>query len=304
MMKRKPLLIAVVGPTAIGKTALAIQLAKHFKKEIISADSRQFYKEMSIGTAVPSQEELAEATHYFIQHKSIHDSYSVGDFERDTLGLLDTLFLEHKVVIMVGGSGMYVDAVVNGMDTFPEVDPKIREFLNKQLADHGIEGLQKQLSELDPVHFQKVDIHNPQRVIRALEVCLASGQPYSSFLNKHTTTRAFDTLYMGLEAPREVVYDRINTRVDVMIQSGLVEEVKSLLPYRNTNALQTVGYRELFAYFNEQSSLEEAIEEIKKNTRRFAKRQFTWFKRNPQIQWFSYPVQLDEVTSYLKERMS
>lgn len=302
MSSEKPLLICVVGATAIGKTSLAIKLAQAFSTEIISADSRQFFKEMSIGTAVPSEEELNAAPHHFIQNKSIFEDYSVGDFERDTLSLLAEIFEKKKAIVMVGGSGLYVDAVVKGLDTFPDVPSEIREQLNVELNEKGIETLQNELKEVDPTYFKKVDIQNPHRLIRALEIYRATGKPYSSFLNKETANRAFKTIFIGLTAERETIYTRINNRVDQMIEAGLVDEAKSLFPHKEKNALQTVGYRELFEYFQEKISMEEAISEIKKNTRRFAKRQNTWFKKNENIQWFDYQTDASKIVDFIKEK--
>ena len=307
-MKTKPLLICVVGPTAIGKTSMAIKLAQGFNTEVISADSRQFYKEMSIGTAVPTLDELEAVPHHFIKNKSIFEDYSVGDFEKDALELLDQKFYSNtfeedfKIMVMVGGSGLYVDAVVKGLDKFPNVPDEIRESLNSELEKFGIEHLQKQLAKVDPAYYDKVDIHNPHRVIRALEVFYASNQPYSSFLNRTPTERSFDTVFIGLSANREVVYDRINKRVDIMISEGLIEEAQKLLPYRDQNALQTVGYRELFDYFDGKTSKEDAISEIKKNTRRFAKRQNTWFKKNSEIHWFDYQAEVEEIIDFIKRK--
>lgn len=300
---RHKVLLAVVGPTAIGKTALGILLAKHFKTEIVSADSRQFFKEMSIGTAVPSSQELSEVPHHFIQHKSIFEPYSVGDFEREALHLLDTLFQKHDVVVMVGGSGLYVDAVVKGLDDFPEVDPKIREALNEQLKRDGLESLQQELKERDPNYFEVVDRDNPHRLIRALEVCIASEQPYSSFLNQNKSKRSFTTIYIGLDAPREVVYERINLRVDVMMQEGLFDEAKQLFPHKNLNALQTVGYKELFEYLEDRCTLETAVEEIKKNTRRFAKRQLTWLRKNKNILWIGHRTEPNKTIELVTDQI-
>ncbi|WP_282050016.1 tRNA (adenosine(37)-N6)-dimethylallyltransferase MiaA [Maribacter aquivivus] len=282
------ILISVVGPTAIGKTKLAILLAQHYKTEIISADSRQFFKEMNIGTAVPSLEELEQANHHFIQHKSITEEYTVGDFEREAIQKLSDLFKVHDVVIMVGGSGLYVNAVTDGLNTFPTIDPSIREKLNLELVEDGIRPLQKKLKQLDPIYFEKVDIYNPQRVIRALEVAIGSGSPYSSFLNKPKAKREFKVLSVGLKAERPLIYERINERVDLMVEAGLLEEAKGLLSHKDYNALQTVGYKELFKYFDGEWTLDFAISEIKKNTRRFAKRQLTWFLRNKDTQWVEY----------------
>lgn len=281
-------LISVVGPTAIGKTKLAILLAQHYNTEIISADSRQFFKEMNIGTAVPSIEELSQAKHHFIQHKSITEQYTVGDYEREAIEKIADLFKIHDVVIMVGGSGLYVNAVTDGLNTFPTIDPKIREELNTELSKKGIRVLQSKLRHLDPLYYEKVDIHNPQRVIRALEVAIGSGQPYSSFINKPKAEREFKVLSVGLKADRPLIYDRINTRVDLMVEAGLLDEAKSVLPFKEYNALQTVGYKELFKYLDGEWTLDFAISEIKKNTRRFAKRQLTWFLRNEETKWVDY----------------
>ncbi len=273
-------LVSIVGPTAIGKTKLAIALAQYFNTEIISADSRQFFKEMKIGTAVPSNEELQQATHHFIQHKSIFEKYSVGDFEKEAIELLGKLFKTKDIVIMVGGSGLYTDAVINGLDDFPEVSPEIRTLLNAQYRDFGISFLQEKLQSIDSEQYNRMDNQNPQRLIRALEVCLASGKPYSSFLNKKQHKRDFIPIEIALTADREIVYQRINQRVELMLENGLIKETQNLHIYKNLNALQTVGYRELFDFLDKKSSLTQAVENIKMNTRRFAKRQFTWFQKN------------------------
>jgi len=301
--KNNNYLIVVVGPTAIGKTALGIKIAQHFNTHIISCDSRQFYKEMAIGTAVPSKEELDAAPHHFIQNISIHDSYSVGDFERDALAKLDELFKENPVQVMVGGSGLFVNAILNGLDDFPDVDPSIREGLNKDLEEKGLPYLQNMLKELDPVHYEKVAIDNPQRVTRALEICIGTGKPYSSFLNIKQHSRNFTPIVIGLEADREKMYERINKRVDIMMDNGLLKEAEALYPHRANNALQTVGYRELFSYFDKEFKLEFALEEIKKNTRRFAKRQITWFKRTPDVMWFDYMTAPEEIMLAIEEKM-
>ncbi len=293
-------LLCVVGPTAIGKTALAVQLAQHFNTEIISADSRQFFKEMRIGTAVPSPEELAAAPHHFIQHLSITDSYSVGDFERDAIALLDELFKEHPVVVLVGGSGLYVDAVTKGLDEFPEIAPGVRDALNQQLKNEGIASLQDELQQKDPEYYSEVDLQNPHRLIRALEVIRQTGKPFSSFRNQQPKQRAFKTIKLGLTAERELIYDRINRRVDIMIQEGLLQEVKGLLSFKDLNALQTVGYRELIGHLETDIPLQDAIDAIKQNTRRFAKRQLTWFRKDPQIQWFDYQTPTAEIVSALE----
>ena len=297
-------LITIVGPTAIGKTALSIQLANHFKSDIISCDSRQFYKEMTIGTAVPDTEELAAATHHFIQNRSIFDDYNVGSFERDTLTKLDQLFKENPIQIMVGGSGLYVDAVLKGLDYFPEVDPKIRERLTLQLEQEGVEVLQEQLKELDLETYNVIELQNPKRVIRALEVCIGAGIPYSTFKNKPKAPRNFTSIKIGLDADREIIYNRINMRVDIMMENGLLEEAEKLHEHKHLNALQTVGYRELFSYFDGDFTKEFAISEIKKNTRRFAKRQGTWFKRDQNTMWFNYLTDINTIIAKISDKIN
>lgn len=287
-------LITIIGPTAIGKTSLSIALAQHFGCDIISCDSRQFFKEMTLGTAVPSRKELATAPHHFIQNKSIFESYSVGDFEQEALAKLDELFQKNNIQIMVGGSGLYVDAVVKGFDDFPEIDASVRTQINAKFADEGIKYLQEQLQQLDPEHYSKIasenpqTLQNPQRMKRFVEVCIGTGKPYSSFIGKRKNTRNFTPIIIGLEADRTVLYERINERVDLMINDGLLQEAQELFPNKQLNALQTVGYRELFDYFEGNNSLEIAIEQIKMNTRRFAKRQMTWFKRTENVNWFDF----------------
>ena len=297
-------LITVVGPTAIGKTSLSIALATSFKAPIISCDSRQFYKETTIGTAVPTVEEQAQAPHYFIQNRSIFEDYNVGQFERDTLELLDVLFQKNEVVIMVGGSGLYVDAVLKGLDYFPDIKPEIRKQLNEDLEKEGLQVLQQRLKSLDLETYNSIAIENPHRVIRALEVCIGSGKTYASFKNKPKKVRNFNSIKVGLEADRKIIYERINHRVDVMVNEGLIEEAKKLYPHKNLNALQTVGYRELFAHFDGTISLEFAIEEIKKNTRRFAKRQLTWFRRDTETLWFDYSIPKNKIAAKLQAIIS
>ena len=296
-------LVVVVGPTAIGKTKLGIGLAKHFKTEVISSDSRQFFKEMRIGTAVPSVEELSAVPHHFIQHISIHQSYSVGDFEKEALLLIDKLFQTNDYVVMVGGSGLYTDAVVHGLDEFPEVPSEIRVALNTKMEEEGIESLQEELKEKDPSYYNRVDLMNPHRLIRALEVSRATGLPYSSFLKKASVKRSFETIYVGITAEREVIYNRINQRVDLMMQDGLLEEVKSLYNHRHLNALQTVGYKEIFRFLDGEIELEFALEEIKKNTRRFAKRQLTWLRKNPEILWVNHDAKPEEVITQIHTKL-
>lgn len=299
-------LITIIGPTAIGKTALSIALAKHFGCDIISCDSRQFFREMKIGTAVPSDEELAVATHHFIQNKSIFESYSVGDFEQEALTKLDELFQKNNIQIMVGGSGLYVDAVLKGFDDFPDIDDSVRTEINAKFDDLGIEYLQEKLQKLDSEYYQKLQtenpqtLQNPQRMKRFVEVCIGSGKPYSSFIGKRKNERNFTPIIIGLEADREIMYDRINQRVDIMMNEGLLEEAQTLYPNKQLNALQTVGYRELFDYFDGKTTLEFAIEQIKMNTRRFAKRQITWFKRTENVSWFDYLANRKEIIKVIE----
>lgn len=283
----QPTLIVVAGPTASGKTAAAIQLANYFNTVVVSADSRQFYSEMSIGTAKPNPSELAAVPHYFINSHSITDSFSVGDFEKQCLRLLDELFKVHHVIILAGGSGLYIKAVTEGFDDLPGADTRIRGRLNSELAEKGIFALQERLKLVDPVYFNEVDISNPQRLIRALEVYEATGQPFSSYRTATTNTRPFHIVKLALDMDREQLYTRINNRVDVMIEQGLVHEVKTLLPYRPLNALNTVGYSEIFDHFDGKIDLPTAIAAIKQNTRRFAKRQLTWFRKDKEIIWLN-----------------
>ena len=299
-------LITIIGPTAIGKTSLSIALAQHFGCEILSCDSRQFFKEMTIGTAVPNAEEMASAKHHFIQNKSIFENYNVGDFERDALSILDKLFTKNNVQIMVGGSGLYVDAVLKGLDNFPDIATGIREEIKNRYEQKGIAYLQQELQKLDPIYFKKLTkensqtLENPHRMMRFVEVCVGTGKPYSSFLNLNKKERTFTPILIGLEAERTIMYDRINQRVDTMMQEGLLEEAKNLLANKQLNALQTVGYRELFDYFEGKITLNFAIEEIKKNTRRFAKRQMTWFKRNENVVWYDYLTDRKNITDNLQ----
>lgn len=300
-------LITIIGPTAIGKTSLSITLAQHFNCDIISCDSRQFFKEMKIGTAVPSDEELTSATHHFIQNKSIFDNYSVGDFEKEAIEKLDELFLKNNIQIMVGGSGLYVDAVLKGFDDFPDIDEEIRTKINADFEQFGIDYLQQKLNELDNTYFQKIStenpqtLQNPQRMKRFVEVCLGTGKPYSSFIGQKKSQRNFTPIIIGLEAEREMMYNRINQRVDIMMNDGLLKEAENLFPNKNLNALQTVGYRELFDFFEGKTSLEFAIEQIKMNTRRFAKRQITWFKRTENTVWFDYLTDRKEIIKLINQ---
>lgn len=278
-------LLVIVGPTASGKTALAIDLAKRLNTEIISADSRQFYREMSIGTAKPTAEELGQAKHHFVNSHSVTENFSVGDFEKQGLELLETIFKTHNTAVMVGGSGLYIRAICEGFDQLPSVSPELRNKLNEDYESRGITYLQEKLKQADPVYFKRVDINNPQRIIRALEVFESTGVPFSAYHRSAATERPFRCIKIGIDFPREVLYERINQRVDDMVEQGLVEEVRALLPYRHLNALNTVGYSELFEYFDGKTELETAISLIKQNTRRFAKRQLTWFRKDQDIKW-------------------
>jgi tRNA dimethylallyltransferase len=303
-------LIVIVGPTAIGKTAHSIALAQALQCEILSCDSRQFYKEMCIGTAVPEPHELAAAPHHFIQHLSIQESYNVGLFEKQALAKLEELFAKKNTAILVGGSGLYVDAILNGLDAFPPIEENIRQSIQTQFAAHGIEYLQNELKRLDPPFYHTIltenpqTLQNPQRLLRFVEVCIGTAKPYSSFLQKSKVNRNFTPILIGLDAPREMLYERINLRVDLMMAKGLIDEVTALQADQNNNALQTVGYKELFAHLNGDCSLAEAIDLIKQNTRRYAKRQLTWFKRNESTQWFDYltptTTLLDYINTYRK----
>ena len=297
-------LICILGPTAIGKTALSIQIANHFECEIISCDSRQFFKEMSIGTAVPSQEELASAKHHFIQNKSIFENYTVGDFEKEALSKLDELFLTNDFAVLVGGSGLYVNTILNGLDDFPEIELSVREEVKFNYEKFGISYLQTELEIHDPIYYSIVAKENPQRMMRALEVSIGSGKPYSSYLNQKKNLRNFTPILIGLEAERPIIYDRINQRVAIMMNEGLLAEAENLFPNKELNALQTVGYRELFDYLEGKITLDFAVEEIKKNTRRFAKRQLTWFKRNETTKWFDFLTNKEEIIAFITSKIN
>lgn len=296
-MKKK--LITISGPTASGKTSLSLKLAEHLNCSIISCDSRQFYKEMSIGTAVPLKNELKKIDHYCIQHKSIKESYTIGDFKDEAHKILKKLFENNDFVIMTGGSGLYMDSVVSGLDDFPKIDPVIREVLNKNFKSKGIIYLQKKLKELDPKYYSIVDLNNHRRIIRALEVCISEKQPYSNFLNKkNNTSNKFRTVNLSIETNRDDLYKKINSRVDQMIEDGLVEEVNSLYKYKDLNPLNTVGYKEIFDFIDGKSTLIEAIDKIKQNTRRYAKRQLTWLKKRKLI-WVNKNIKIEELKNII-----
>ncbi len=296
-------LIIIAGPTAIGKTDISISLAKELNCPIISADSRQFFKEMSIGTAKPSVQEMAGVKHYFIDSRSITEEYNVGKYETDVLSLLEKLFQSSDKVILVGGSGLYIDAVCKGFDNLPEADQETRDQINTLLQTKGIEGLQELLKQLDPVYYENVDLNNPQRISRALEVCITTGKTYSGLRKGVKVKRNFNTIKIGLNTSRDMLYTRINARVDKMMENGLLNEVKSLTEYKHLNALQTVGYKELFSFLQAETDLQTAVDLIKQNTRRFAKRQLTWFRRDEEIKWFE-PNEGEKVLEYVKASLS
>ena len=298
----KNTLIVIVGPTAIGKTSLSVALAKKYKSEIISADSRQFFKEMSIGTAKPTIEEMEGVPHHFVDCISIEERYTAGQFEKDAIEKIAKLFEDNNLAIMVGGSGLYVNAVCNGIDEIP-ADLKVREQLNLELEEFGLAPLQEELAKVDPEIWKTINQKNPQRIVRALEVYRVSGKTYSSFRKQKPKVRDFNILKIGLNTAREIVYDRINRRVDLMLEAGLLEEVKSLIAYRNLNALNTVGYKEYFKYLDNEISMEEATELLKKNTRNFAKRQLTWFRKDQNTEWFE-PTDFEGIDLYISKKLN
>ncbi|WP_231388237.1 tRNA (adenosine(37)-N6)-dimethylallyltransferase MiaA [Sphingobacterium hungaricum] len=295
-------IVVVVGPTAVGKTAMAIELAKKFSTEILSADSRQFYREMSIGTAKPSLEELAQAKHHFIDSHSITEPYSAGDFERDALVLLSNLFLTKDVAIVVGGSGLFIRALCEGLDSLPNVSEEIRSRLNLKAEQEGIASFQELLKTIDPAFYESQSIHNTQRVIRAMEIYEATGNPISYYQQKNTDKRPFNIITIGLNTDRQLLYDRINKRVDGMMANGLLEEVKGLENYKSYPALQTVGYAELFDYLDTKISLLEATDKIKQNSRKYAKRQITWFKKYGETEWFE-PNDTEGILDYIDQKL-
>lgn len=302
IMAKKKTLIAIVGPTAVGKTAMAISLAQYFRTEIISADSRQFYREMSIGTAKPDPEELASAPHHFINSHTITDDYSAGDFEREALQKLEQLFQRHDVVVMVGGSGLFVRALCEGLDDLPKAGDEVRERLNHEMIQLGLESMKERLKAIDPAYYALADVDNPQRVVRALEVFEATGKPMSFYHKKDLDKRPFDILTIGLNMERAQLYERINLRVDHMMEIGLLEEVKSLYPFRTKPALLTVGYAELFDYLDGNSSLEAAVDKVKQNSRRYAKRQITWFKKYGNTTWFE-PTETKRIIAFIEDAL-
>lgn len=301
MLPTTKYLIVVAGPTAVGKTAAAISIAQALNTEIVSCDSRQFFREMNIGTAKPTADELAAVPHWCINNCSIAQAYTVGDFEREALAHLDRIFQKHTYAVLCGGSGLYIKAITHGLDDFPDIPAGIRANWNTQYAQHGIGYLQVELEKLDPTYYAQVDKANPQRLLRALEVCQATGQPYSSFLRHTAVQRPFTVLRLALDLPREVLYKRINQRVENMMHEGLLQEVTALYPYRQHNALHTVGYQEIFDYLDGKFSLDEAVAKIQQNTRRYAKRQLTWFRHEANYTWFA-PTAIAEMLQYIEER--
>lgn len=300
---KRPTLLVILGPTGVGKTNISLRLAEYFGCPIVSSDSRQFYRELKIGTAAPTEMQLSRVKHYFIGFHSIHDEYNAGQYEQDAIQLLDELFEVHNVVMLVGGSMMYIDAVCNGMDDIPNVDAETRIFWQKQYAELGLEFIQNELKRLDPVHYEQVDLQNPKRVIHALEICSMTGKPYSDLRTGQRKERNFNILKIGLNRPRPELYERINARVDEMIAEGLLDEAKQFYEYKHLNTLNTVGYKELYEYMDGNWTLDFAVGMIKQDSRRYAKRQLTWFNRDKEILWF-HPDELESkmelVTQNLK----
>ena len=295
-------LIIIAGPTAVGKTDMAIRLAKYFGTEIINADSRQVYQEMKTGTAVPSALQLAQVRHHLVSHRSIHQPYNASLYELEAIEVLDSLFIHHNTVIMAGGSGMYIEAVCHGIDDIPSVDPEIRERLQREFLENGLAGIQNRLLSSDPEYYKRADLNNPKRILKALEISEMTGRPYSSFLTGHAKERNFRPLRIGLDIPREDLHARINRRVDSMMAEGLVEEARRLFPYRKLNAMNTVGYKEIFDYFENKYSLDEAVQKIKDHTRQYARRQLTWFRRDQHMQWF-HPDNTEGINTYVQKAM-
>ena len=293
------LLIVIVGPTAIGKTALAIKLAKHYKTEIISADSRQFYKELNIGTAKPSNKQLQSIRHHLIDNISISDNYNISQFESDAKENIDNLFKTKDYAIVVGGSGLYINTILYGIDKMPKVDDSLREKLNSEYQNNGLRNLHDKLKKLDPISYEKIDLDNHRRVIRALEVTISSKKPYSSFLKDSDRKPGYNEIIIGLNTDRTRLHSMINKRVEEMIECGLVEEVKKLRKFKHLNSLNTIGYKEIFDYLEDKMNLEQAIENIKTNTRRYAKRQITWFKSNKMINWFDYEYEIENIINQI-----
>lgn len=296
-------LIIITGPTAIGKTGTAIEVARHFNTEIVSCDSRQIYEELQIGTAVPSDEELRTVNHHFIRSHSIYENYNASRYETEAIALLKHLFEKHTIVIMTGGSMLYIDAICNGIDHMPDADPELRRSLKKEYNEHGLEYLRRQLRKYDPEYYKKVDLKNPARIIHALEICLLTGKPYSSFRSNPEKKRPFSVLKIGLNCDRKELHQRINARVDKMVKTGLEREARGLFHLNHLNALNTVGYREFFSFFNGELKREKAIEIIKRNTRRYARKQLTWFRKDEKMNWFT-PGQTNEIIAFIEHQIA
>lgn len=293
-------LIVVVGPTGVGKSAISLKLAKHYQTEIISADSRQVFHELTIGTAVPSAEDLKSVPHHFIQTKSIHNYYNVSEYENEAIQLIDKLFHTNNPLILTGGSMLYVDTICKGIDDIPTIDPVIRDEVISWYNENGIEALRQRLLELDPEYYHQVDLNNPKRLLHAVEICLMSGKSFTSFRTNTIKERPFRILKIGINQDRKILYERINERVLKMMENGLLEEAKTVYPYRNLNSLNTVGYKELFTYLNGDCSLDEAVDLIQRNTRKYARKQLTWFRNNQDIKWFE-PEQIAEIITYTNQ---
>ncbi len=299
-MQKKPILLVLLGPTGVGKTEISLKMAEYCNCPIISSDSRQFYRELKIGTASPTENQLSRTKHYFIGTHSIFDEYNAGQYEQDAINLLTNLFKTQNIVILVGGSMMYIDAVCNGMDEIPTVDAETRIFWQKQYADFGLEFIQNELKRFDPKHFEEVDIQNPKRIIHALEICTISGKPYSDLRSGKKKERPFEILKVGLNRPRPELYERINARVDEMMDEGLLKEAEKFYEYRNLNTLNTVGYKELFDYMSGNTTLEYAVNKIKQDTRHYAKRQLTWFNRDKENHWF-HPDEENNIIEFVRK---
>lgn len=295
------ILLVVAGPTAVGKTDTSIALAQYFDTEIISADSRQFFKEMKIGTAVPEPKQLAAVKHHFIQHLSIQDYYNSYDYEQDVLELATEIFAKKDIIVLTGGSMLYIDAVCKGIDEIPTITKAVRESVERQYEQKGLVFMQNVLKELDRTFYESIDLQNPKRVLHAIEVCLQAGQPYSALRKNTPQKRPFHILKIGIHRERENLYERINNRVDLMLEAGLEQEARELFPYRGLNALKTVGYKELFAYFDGDYDRMEAIRLIKRNTRHYAKRQLSWFRKDEDMKWFS-PDKVDDIIAYVEQK--
>ncbi|MGE5395099.1 MAG: tRNA (adenosine(37)-N6)-dimethylallyltransferase MiaA [Candidatus Saccharibacteria bacterium] len=296
-------LIVVLGPTGVGKSAISIHLANYYSTDIISADSRQLFRELAIGTAVPPKEDLQSVTHHFIQTRSIHDYYNVSEFETEAIALIAELFLAKNPLILTGGSMMYIDTICKGIDDIPTITPEIRNDVINWYQENGLEALQQRLLTMDPEYYNIADLNNAKRLLHAVEVCQMTGKTFTSFRKNTIRTRPFRIIKIGINQQREVLYERINKRVDLMMEEGLLEEAKSVYPYKDLNSLNTVGYKELFSYFDGNCSLEEAVDLIKRNSRKYARKQLTWFRRDTEIQWFE-PHQLEEIIEYINSNMN